>query len=239
MPFRVALLHTRLRSVDLLNREITLHLPHMDTFNILDEAIFFEAVQDGLTPCIFKRLVEHFTWAERMKAHVILNTSTILEPAIPVCRKFVSIPILRINEPMCEQAVLEGPRICVLGSLERATAAVAELLEEVAARRARTVQIMTKHVPRASEQLDMGDWDMHNHLVVEAARELKGQCDAIIIAQLSLQPLVPVLKGEIDLPVFGNAEPMIAQLAKMASQRIPTPLPEAPGGAASPDTIPI
>ncbi|KPL11227.1 hypothetical protein AMJ85_04175 [candidate division BRC1 bacterium SM23_51] len=233
MAFTVALIHTRLRSVDLFNREISLHLPHVFKFNILDETILFEAVQNGLTPRILDRLVQHYTWAERMKAHVILNTSTILEPAVPSCQEFVSIPILRLSEPMCDQAVSEGSRICILGNLEQATAAVAGLLEQVAARRERKIQIMTKHVLEAAEQLDMGDWDMHNRLVVEAVREVEDQCDVLIIPQISLQPLLPALKREIDVPVLGSAEPIIARLAKMARERTPTPPPQAPGTTAS------
>jgi len=228
MPFTVALVHTRLRSVDLLNQEFSLHLPQVRKFNILDETILFEGAQSGLTPRLFNRLVQHFIWAEQMKADVAICTSTMFEPAIPVCEKFVSIPILRINEPMCEQALAEGHRICVLGTFERAIAAVASLLQEVAGRRDHTLHMITKHVPEAVEQLDMGDWEMHNRLFVEAVKDLVGRCDALIIAQLSLLPLVPALKCAIDVPVFGCAEPLIARLSKMARAHTATPPPQRP-----------
>jgi len=225
MPFTVALVHNRLPTVDVLNREFSLHLPHVAKFNILDETIFYEVAQNGLTTRVYQRLVEHFTWAEKMKADVVLNVSTILEPAVPVCRKFVSIPVLRINEPMCEEALAEGTHICVLGSLDRAIDALAGLVAEVAARRNQTLHLTTKCVPQAIEQLDMGDWDMHNRLVVKAAREIAPQCNAVILAQLSLLPLLPALKREIDIPVFGSAEPIVTRLARMARNRVPTPSP--------------
>lgn len=226
MPFTVALFHTRMRTVDMLGRELSVHLPNVYRFNILDETIFAETVQRGLTPRVLSCMVHHFQRAEQMKAHVILNTSTIVEPAIPTCRKFVSIPILRINEPMCEQALIEGHRVCVLGSLDQTIECVADLLQEVAARRGHEVQILKKCVPKAVEQLDMGDWDAHNRLVVGAVHDLADRCDAIILAQLSLQPLLPALKQETDVPVFGSAESIVAKLTAMARDRHPTPLPD-------------
>jgi len=231
MPFTVALLHAHLKTVDLINREISFHLPHCYKFNILDETIFFEVIKNGLTPRILTRLVQHFSWAEQMKAHVIVNTAAILEPAVPICQKFVSTPILRFNEPMCEQALTEGHRICVLGSMDQAITAVADLLREVAGRQNRPLQMITKHVPEANEHLGMGDSDMHNRLLVEAVRQLAGQCDVIIVAQVTLLPLIPTLKYHIDVPVLGSAEPMIARLANIASSRTPTPLPYHPGEA--------
>jgi len=225
MPFTVALVQAQLRSVDLLNCEFSLHLPHVRKFNILDETIMFEAVQSGLTPRVFNRLVQHFLWAEQMKADVAICTATVFEPAIPVCQKFVSIPLLRINEPMCEQALSEGHHVCVLGTLDPAIAAVATLLQEVAGRKGHTLHLMTKHVPEAAEQLDLGDWEMHNRLFIKAVRELAGHCDSIVVAQLSLLPLVPALKCEIDVPVYGCAEPLIARLARMARSRTVTPPP--------------
>jgi len=229
MPFTVALIHARLQTADLINREFSLHLPHVYKFNILDETIFYEAARNGLTPRIFSRLIQHFAWAEQMKAHVILNTTAILEPAIPTCQKFVSIPILRFNEPMCECALAEGQRICVLGSVDQAIEAVADLLREIAQRQGRPVQVLAKHVPEADEQLGLGDWEMHNRLVVRSVRELTGQCDVIVLAQISLLPLVPALKCETDIPIYGSAEPMIARLAKLAGNRTPTPVPTIPG----------
>jgi Asp/Glu/hydantoin racemase len=231
MPYTVALVHTRLRSVDLLNREFSLHLPHVYKFNILDDTIYFEMAQNGLTPRLLNRLIQHFTWAELMRANIVLNTTTVLDPAVPICQKFVSIPILRFNEPMCEQAITEGRRICVLGSVEQAIGAVADLLREVAGRQDREVEVISKHVPEAHEQLDMGNWDMHNRLMVEAVRGLAGQCDVIVIAQIPLLPLIPVLKREIDVPILGSAEPMIARLTKIVSSRVPTPLPHLPRSA--------
>lgn len=228
MSFTVALVHANLHVVDQINRELSLHLPHVQKINILDDSILYEATQNGLSPLVLERLVEHYSWCEKMGADVILNTSTILDPAIPICQKFVAKPLMRINEPMCENALMEGHRICILGSLDKAIEAVSSLLMEVSARRGHTLHIMTKNVPDAIEQLDMGDWDMHNRLILEALREIASKCDAVIIAQLSLLPLMPLLKREVDIPVFGSAEPIVARLAEMAHKRMLTPMPKDP-----------
>ncbi len=225
MPYTIALIHTRLRTVDLLNREFSVHLPHVRKFNILDETIFFEAIQNGLTPRVLSRLNQHFLWAEQMKADAALCTTSALEPAISVCQKFVHIPLLRLNEPMCERALSEGHRICVIGTLNPAIAAVASCLQDVAARRCHTLHVITKHVPEAAEQMDMGDWDMHDRLFIQSIREVSGECDVAVIAQLSLLPLLPALNSIADIPVLGSAEPIIQQIGRLARARIPTPVP--------------
>ena len=225
MPFTVALVHAHLQSVDLINREFSLHLPHVRKFNILDEAIFFDTMQNGLTARSLKRLIEHFIWAEQMKANVIVNTTTILEPAVPICQESVSVPILRFSEPMCELALAEGNRICVLGSMDKAIESVAAVVQEVARRRGGEAQVTTRNVPDAQDHLDMGDVEMHDRAMVAAAQQLAGQCDAIVVAQIALLPLVPALKRAVDIPVFGSAETLIERLAQMASNRPPTPLP--------------
>ncbi|MCX8037757.1 MAG: aspartate/glutamate racemase family protein [Candidatus Sumerlaeia bacterium] len=225
MPYTIALIHTRLRTVDLLNREFSIHLPHVRKFNILDETIFYEAIQNGLTPRVLRRLNQHFLWAEQMKADTALCTTSALEPAVSVCQKFVHIPLLRLNEPMCERALAAGHRICVLGTLHPAIAAVASCLQDVAARRGHTLHVITKYVPEAAEQLDMGDWDMHNRLFIQSIREVSGQCDVAIIAQVSLLPLLPALNAVAEIPVLGSAEPLIQQINRLARSRTPTPIP--------------
>ena len=118
MKKRLALIHTGHSLAPLftdLCREI---IPGVDLFNMVDESLIQNTIAAGaLTPNTFRRVAGLVQSAEEAGADVVLVTCSSIGPAVEVARSFVDIPVLRVDQPMADEAVRTGERIGVIATL--------------------------------------------------------------------------------------------------------------------------
>jgi Asp/Glu/hydantoin racemase len=183
----IGILHTTTATVDLLKglaREI---LPAFTLLHYVDETILPQVAADhGSLTNVIVRLKRHAECAQEMGADAILNACSSVGAGVALIRASVTIPVVRIDDAMAEDAVQRGEVVGVAATLETTLLPTVRLLEEKAAEAGRVVRIETALVGEAFTRLSMGDLEGHDNLLAAGLQELLNKADVIALAQASM-----------------------------------------------------
>jgi Asp/Glu/hydantoin racemase len=133
---------------------------------------------------------------------MIMVTCSSIAPGVDVARKMVSIPVMKIDEPMAEKAVSLSDNIGVMATAKTTMAPSVNLIKEKAADAKKQVTI---HQTLSSEAFDCflrGDMQTHDRIVKDAAEELKGKVGVIVLAQASMGHLAKDIQDIAGVPVL-------------------------------------
>src|SRR5512143_2022934 len=109
MKQKLAFVHTVPSLVGLFNDLCKELLPDVEVLHIADEMLLKVVLaQGGLSPFIFQRVAEHVVAAERAGATMVQCTCSSISPCVDASRPLVGIPVLKIDEPMVDQAIQMG-----------------------------------------------------------------------------------------------------------------------------------
>jgi Asp/Glu/hydantoin racemase len=115
------------------------------------------------------------------------------------------IPLLKIDNPMAEEAVRAGRRLGVVMSFRPTQEPTTRLLLDAAARAGIELQLTNGLVPEAYDALLGGRADEHDRLLLAKIDELAANgVDGIVLAQVSMARLLPKLQGRVGVPVFSS-----------------------------------
>jgi Asp/Glu/hydantoin racemase len=170
--------------------------------NIIDDSLLDDVLAaGGLTQAVTRRVCQYCLAAEDGGADLILSQCSSVGEAIDVARQLVRVPILKIDEPMAEEAVRLGPRVAVAATLPTTLNPTCRLIERTAAALGKSVQITRLLAEGAFDVLKAGDTAKHNRMVLDKIRPVAKDVDVIVLAQGSMAVLIPDLK-ELGLPVL-------------------------------------
>lgn len=187
---RLALIHTVLFLADLFKKKLADRFPELSSFHMVDESLLQDLLRNGaLTPGIVRRIAFQAALAREAGAELILFTCSSTSPAVDTARKMVDVPILKIDDPMAEKAVLIGRKIGVVCTAKSTMGASEDLIKGHAARRGREVEVHMHLEAAAFEAVMSGDKIRHDELVRQAATDLGAQCDVVLLAQASMAHL--------------------------------------------------
>ena len=120
-------------------------------------------------------------------------------------QKFVNIPVLKVDAPMCLAAAKAGTKIAVVATAISTIGPSCRLVESMAKKINKTVTVDSAYVDGAYEcLLKTGDKAAHNRLVLEKIRAVAKDHDAIVLAQGSMFHLLPEIGDIGGVPVFGR-----------------------------------
>lgn len=177
-------------------------LPGVRIVNIVDDSLLADVlVAGGLTQDVTRRVCQYALAAEDGGADVILNQCSSVGEAIDVARKLVRVPIIKIDEPMAEEAVKLGPRVAVAATLATTLDPTCRLIERTARQMGAQVGIRRVLAEGAFDRLRAGDTTGHNAMVLSKLQEARGEADVVVLAQGSMAVLVPEL-ADLGLPVL-------------------------------------
>lgn len=206
----LALIHTSATLVPVFQQLCKAKLPNVDTFNIVDDSLVRAiGARGSLTADIARRVEGYITSAESGGADYVLVTCSSIGPAVEASAPFSAVPVLRVDQPMADQAVRTGKRIGVIATLPTTLNPTADLVRRRAALAGKTIELSSRLVEGAFEALMAGDAAKHDTLVAAALRELVTQVDVILLAQASMARVVDTL-SESDRRVPILASPGIA-----------------------------
>ena len=190
----LALIHTSATLVPVFQQLCKAKLPNVDTFNIVDDSLVRAIGAKGsLTADIARRVEAYITSAEAGGADHILVTCSSIGPAVEASAPFSAVPVLRVDQPMADQAVQTGRRIGVIATLPTTLNPTADLVRRRAALAGKPIELTTRLCEGAFEALMAGDAAKHDALVSAALRELSTQVDVILLAQASMARVVDTL----------------------------------------------
>ena len=207
---RLGLVHTSATLVPVFAALCKDKLPNVEVFNIADDSLVKGIREAGsLTATIARRVANYLESAELAGADYIMVTCSSIGPAVEAGARLMGVPVLRVDQPMADQAVATGKRIGVIATLSTTLEPTADLISRRAAIAGKKIELTSKLCEGAFEALMSGDAATHDAKVAAALKELSQQVDVIVLAQASMARVVENLSAE-DKRVPILASPGIA-----------------------------
>jgi Asp/Glu/hydantoin racemase len=225
MPKTLACIHTSMVFINvetMMNDIFKELMPNVRRINIVDDSLLADVMSVGhITQAVTKRMCTYVQTAEEAGADAILSLCSSLGPTIDIARPLVSVPVIKIDDAMTEEAARSANRIGVMATVLTTLGPTVDLIHSKASAMKRVCQIQPALVEGAFQILMSGDREKHDRMVSEAARELANQVDLIVLAQASMTRLVTNLSNETGLRVLSSP-----RLAIEYTQRLLNTLPE-------------
>jgi Asp/Glu/hydantoin racemase len=204
MPKKLAIIHTSAALVETLTARAKEALPGVTIINIVDDSLLPYARENGVNERLRRRMLHYYNAAMEAGADVILNACSTVGEAVDAARPFVPIPLLKIDEPMAEEAVMRGRRIAVLATVESTLAPTCRLLENTARENGREVSFTPRLCDGALDLLLAGRTEEHDRAVTAAALDAAPGHDILVLAQASMARLAPTLQDRVSVPVLSS-----------------------------------
>lgn len=213
----LALVHTSATLVPVFQQLCKAQLPNVETFNIVDDSLVRAIGAKGsLTADIARRVAAYIASAESGGADYVLVTCSSIGPAVEAAAPFCAVPVLRVDQPMADEAVASGKRIGVIATLSTTLNPTTDLVQRRADAAGKTIELASVLVDGAFEALMAGDGARHDVLVATALRDLAARVDVIVLAQASMARVVDSLPSEDRrIPILASPPTAIAHLAKL------------------------
>lgn len=213
----LGLVHTSATLVPVFQQLCREKLPGVDVFNIADDSLIKDVIARGkLTPATARRAAGHIASAEAAGADFILVTCSSIGSAVEAAAPFVGVPVLRVDQPMADEAARLGRNVGVIATLPTTLAPTADLLQRRAALAGKPVMLTTRLCEGAFDALMSGDAAKHDAMVAGALRELGARCDVIVLAQASMARVVDQLPAaDKRVPILASPPLAVDYLAKV------------------------
>ena len=186
---KVALVYTSTTPelIDMVEREVRENVGRdTEILSLQDPSILAQVREAGyVTPAPAARLIGMYMDAIGQGADAVLNVcSSVGEVAdsVQTAAAYIGVPIVRIDEDMCREAVRLGSRIGVLATL-------GTTLEPTKGTINRVARAMGRHVTLVDGLIDGAfglDQAQFRRLLLEAAGKIIDQVDVIVLAQGSM-----------------------------------------------------
>lgn len=206
MAIPVSFIHTSPAAIPPLMQYYGEHAPDLEITNQLDDGLL-RYLSRGATENAERRLGEMVATArEDYGASVALVTcSSVTTEMVAHLQKDAGIPLLKIDNPMAEEAVRAGKRLGVVMSFRPTMEPTTRLLREAAERAGTDVELISGLVTEAYDALLGGRPEEHDRLLLARIDELAaGGVNGIVLAQVSMARLLPKLQGRLQIPVFSS-----------------------------------
>ncbi len=191
---KLAIIHTTPATLDSMKALAAEILPDCNLINFVDDSILPQLGENGGNLSqVEERLVHYARFAEQVGADVILEACSSVGEVVAEMQSAVSIPIVRIDESMAEQAVQRGEKVGVAATLSTTLQPTARLLRVKAQAAGRQVEIYPLLIEGAYQKLMAGDREGHDNLLVEKLKDLARTMDVVVLAQASMARVLPRL----------------------------------------------
>ena len=215
MPVRIVLIHATPVAIDPILNVLQQVWPRAEPVNILDDSLSTDLESAGsLTPAITRRIVTMARYGSDIGAAAVLFTCSAFGRAIDAAKKAVSIPVLKPNEAMFEDALLAGNRLGLLATFGPSVPSMETEFYDLVRRRNSTAGLESLLVQGAMAALVEGDSQSHNRLLAEAAPQLI-KCDAIMLAHFSTSRALTDVQRAVACKVLTSPHSAVAKLKKM------------------------
>ena len=200
---KVGFVHTGVAVANMIKPMIPERLPGISTFHIVDDSLIQDLLQAGqFNASILRRLCKQVELAEEAGAQLIMVTCSSIAPGVDVARKMVSVPVMKIDEPMAEKAVSLSDRIGLLATAKTTMGPSSQLIEDKASEAGKKVRMLNVLCAEAFDSFLRGDMKTHDRILKEAASELKGKVGVVVLAQASMGHLAKTVEEITGVPVL-------------------------------------
>jgi Asp/Glu/hydantoin racemase len=213
----LGLIHTSATLVPVFAELCNKYLPNVKVFNIVDDSLIKNVIGCGeLTPATARRVVNYVGSAEAAGADYILVTCSSIGAAVEASAALTSVPVLRVDQPMADQAVQTGKRIGVIATLPTTLQPTSDLVNRRAIALGKDIELTAVLCEGAFDALMNGDAASHDAMVARALKELVTKVDVIVLAQASMARVVDTLdESDKKIPILASPTIAIQHLATL------------------------
>lgn len=187
--------------------------------HLLEDSLAADLATEGrLTERMIERFIALARYAQGCGADAVLFTCSAFGVAIEAAAAAVSIPVLKPNEAMLEEALKAGTRIGLLATFEPSIPSLQAELEQLAQARRIALEITTRAVPAALTALHAGCAADHDRLIADAAHEM-GDCDALILGQFSMASAAHAIPTRPRRKVLTSPNSAVTRLKQLLAAR--------------------
>ena len=211
---RIALIHATPVAIDPIREAFAASWPQARITNLLDDSLSADLAAEGrLSHEMIGRFVTLARYCAGTGADAILFTCSAFGAAIEAARAAVSIPVLKPNEAMIDEALEAGKNVGILSTFPPSIPSMVRELEDEAARRTARISIRTATVAEAMQALQGGDAERHDRLIREASAEFR-DCDVLVLAQFSMARAAARLPRQTGQRVLTSPQSAVARLKR-------------------------
>ena len=216
---KIGFVHTGVPIGMMLKKMMSESMPDIPNFHIVDDSLIQDLLQaEEFTPSILKRLSAQISMAKEAGADIIMVTCSSIAPGVDFAKKLVDIPVMKIDEPMAEQAVESANTVGVLATAKTTLVPSVDLINQVAEKKGKPVKVKSKLISEAFDFFLQGDMDSHDRLVKTAGVELARQSDVLVLAQASMSHLADEIEKVSNTPTLTSPPIAVNALKKLVSE---------------------
>ena len=139
-------------------------------------------------------------------------------PCVDVARNLVSIPVMKVDEPMVEKAVGQYRKIGIIATAPTTLKPSNELVEQKAQEREGSIQIESVLCEGAFDAFLSGNLNQHDQIVRSHLLDLMSKTEVVLLAQASMMRIVDTLdEKEKIVPVLSSPRLAVERLAEIVS----------------------
>ncbi|OUJ75440.1 aspartate/glutamate racemase family protein [Hymenobacter crusticola] len=212
----LGLIHTSATLVPVFQQLCNEYLPGVQVFNIVDDSLIKNVIKCGeLRPDNARRVVNYVGSAEAAGADYIMVTCSSIGAAVEASAALTKVPVLRVDQPMADQAVQTGKRIGVIATLPTTLGPTSDLVRRRAAAAGKDIELVSVLCEGAFDALMSGDAATHDAMVAGALKDLVTKVDVVVLAQASMARVVDTLDpADKQVPILASPAIAVQHLAK-------------------------
>lgn len=180
--------------------------PHLQLRHIVREDLLRLALaQGGITADVEAATLDALRGAIAPGAKILICTCSTLGPVAETLDPDAAIPVMRIDRPMADQAVLQAKHIAVCGALSTALTATLALVWSSAEYMDRRITVTDHLFASAWKFFERGDMAGYHREVARGLRGAAVTADLILLAQASMEGALAHC-GDLGVPVWSSPE---------------------------------
>jgi Asp/Glu/hydantoin racemase len=211
---RVVLVHATPLSMGPVDNAFAELWPAAATVNLLDDSLAPDKARSSSPQAMYPRFRMLTDYAVSLGASAILFTCSAFGGEIEAARRAHSIPILKPNEAMLQDALAIGPRIGVIATFGPTVDSISRELTVLASSEGKRIDWVAELAEGAFEALAAGAAAEHDALVTAAATRLPS-VDVVLLAQYSMARALPAVRNVANgVPVLTSPHAAVLQLRR-------------------------
>ena len=216
---KLGIIHAALITTRAVQKYLDEVIPEVEVVHWVDDTIQntnFACAPGTIPPENYAKFTQAALSQQAYGVDLILLACSTFNRAVEHARPMIATPMLQIDRPMMDLAVLHGPRIGLLATVPTTVPASERLLRLPATDAGTTIEIKTQLCSAAFAALKAGQPEKHNDLLLAEIDRLSGEVDAIVLAQLSMSALEPRLIAT-KVPVYNSGRTAFSEVRRRLS----------------------
>ena len=207
---RLAIIHTTPVTIQSLGALCARLLPGVKVNHYLDDSILQQINQEGgISAGVRYRFQSLIALAAAGKPDVILSACSSVGGMLEEARELFDIPLVRIDEPMAQQAAKQEGGIVVCATVKSTLEPTLRLIRRYTGEKQRVESLL---IAEAGALLASGDKEAYLALIASRLGEAAEKCPTVVLAQASMAEAVQRMPQELHSRFLTSPEAGIAAL---------------------------